>query len=162
MSQASIPSFYFNTSEKEYVPVEHVFSLALTETNTPLNTGTSLPWPYSINWQSKTYLFTTQAEMVNFAKSLLDNGYENFDIGLFQINWYWNGKHRTKNVSDIAHPSDNARMAMTILKEHYAKTSDWIEAAGRYHNPANKNGAADRYKEKYMVHLNRTIGVLYE
>lgn len=158
----TIPPYYFELSASEGVPVEHTFSLALSETNAPLNDGRALPWPFTINLYGKAYLFATQAEMVEFANDLLEQGIELWDIGLYQVNWYWNGKHRVSSPEELADPVRNGEVAMEILKEHFQRTNNWIEAAGRYHNPANKNGLADIYKGKYVVHLENVKNALYQ
>lgn len=148
-----IPDYYHNLSGHTQVPVRNVFALAKTESNTRLNTGEMLPWPWTINHAGKSYRFVTYGEMISFAHDLIADGILNFDIGLFQVNWYWEGRHRIDSISELGKVDTNGLIAMEIYRERYSRTQDWTLAAGAYHNPANKNGAADRYIEKYLTHL---------
>lgn len=150
---SAIPQYYENLSQEYHVPTEVIFALAMTETNTALNDGSALPWPYTINLNGKAEFFLTKNEMLDRAHNLLSQGVIHFDCGLFQVNWKWNGRYRASSLDEACDPYSNGRIATDIIKEWYNKTGNWVEAAGRYHNPNNNNGLADVYKRKFSKNL---------
>lgn len=154
---AQIPPFYHQIAEKHEVPVTVVYALALTESNTRMNDGTAKPWPYTINLHGKVDQFLTAHQMVNHAESLKSTGRLTFDVGLFQVNWYWVGRHKVGTIRELADPYTNGDIAMETIKLYKTHHNTWGEAAGRYHNPANKNGLADIYEAKFNEHHARII-----
>lgn len=150
---SAIPEYYDSLSREYSIPKEVLFALAMTETNTALNNGTALPWPYTINLNGKSEFFLTKKEMITRAQNLLSQGVIHFDCGLFQVNWKWNGRYRASSLDEACDPYSNGRIAVDIMKEWYKKTGNWVEAAGRYHNPNNNNGLADVYKRKFSRNL---------
>ncbi|SNX47734.1 hypothetical protein VTH8203_01349 [Vibrio thalassae] len=129
-----------------------LYALSVQETNTKMVDGTVSPWPYTINHKRKAFFYATEAEMLSKARSLISQGYHSFDVGPFQVNWKWNG-HRARSIEDLGNVHRNGIIAAEILMEHYKKYGNWIDAAGRYHNPANKNGLADKYKKEFREKL---------
>lgn len=159
--RAQVPPFYQNLSKQTNVPVEVLFALASTETDTLLDNGKILPWPYSINLNGTSEYFATSAGMLARARELIGQHIIHFDCGLFQVNWKWNGRYRAKNISEACLPKSNGRIASDIIKEYFAKTGSWVESAGKYHNPSNKNGAADNYKLHFIANLKRAQRMIY-
>ena len=150
-TRADVPSFYSDLSKETNVPVDVLFALAATETNTLLDNGKVLPWPYSINLNGKPEYFSTSQEMLQRASNLVKQGVIHFDCGLFQVNWKWNGRHRASSLKEACSPKSNGLIASNIIKGFFANSGDWIDAAGKYHNPSNNNGAADIYKERFAT-----------
>lgn len=148
--KAEVPPFYVELAEKTNVPVDVLFALAATETDTLLDNGKVLPWPYSINLNGNSEYFSTSTEMLARASDLVEQGVIHFDCGLFQVNWKWNGRHRANSLEEACNPSSNGVIASAIIKGFFASTGDWAEAAGKYHNPANRNGASDTYKAIFI------------
>ncbi|MBD0788054.1 transglycosylase SLT domain-containing protein [Vibrio sp. Y2-5] len=161
-AHAGVPDYYHKLADKTAVPTEVLFALAITETNTPLDNGKSMPWPYTLNLNGIPEYFLTFDQMISRAKQLLSNQIIHFDCGLFQVNWKWNGRVRSPSVTDACSPYRNGEIASDIMKEWYAKTGDWVEAAGYYHNPANHDGAADIYKKKFDKNLRFAKRALHE
>ena len=157
---ADVPLFYKLLSKKKSVPLDVIFALAITETNIPLDSGKSLPWPYTININGESEYFNTSPEMIERAYELKQQGKIHFDCGLFQVNWKWNGRHRASSIEEACKPNSNGRIAADILKEYFSKNGSWVESAGKYHNPSNNNGAADAYKRKFKVNLKYAQGII--
>lgn len=153
-SASVIPNYFIRLSHTHNIPTNIVYALALTESRTSLSNGSSSPWPYLINHRGKPHYFATQKEAAKYASKLIENGDLMFDVGLFQINWYWEGQYHTQNPYELFDVSKNGEVAITILKRWYRKDNDWIKAAGRYHNPANKNGLGDIYQKRFVDNLN--------
>lgn len=143
-----VPKYFVGLSEETKVPADILYALAVKETNTKMSNRSVAPWPFTLNVKGKGYSYATYDEMVGAAYQFLDSGTRSIDIGLFQVNWLWNG-HRASSIEDLGHPEKNGQVASEILLEHYLKHKDWAKAAGRYHNPANKNGRADAYEKEF-------------
>ncbi|MFL7013628.1 transglycosylase SLT domain-containing protein [Enterovibrio norvegicus] len=147
-----VPKYFVKLSKETNVPADILYALAAKETNTKMTNKAVAPWPYTLNVKGKPYSFATYQEMVDAANNFIENGTRSVDIGLFQVNWLWNG-HRSESVENLGTPWENGKVAAKILLEHYRKHGDWVVAAGRYHNPANKNGRADSYAREYKKFL---------
>ncbi|MFH0267341.1 transglycosylase SLT domain-containing protein [Vibrio rumoiensis] len=149
-----MPPFFKKMSKQHGVPVDVLYALAMTESNTRMRDGSYSPWPYTINIDFKGYRYQSYADLVRQSRSLLKQGRKSFDVGFFQVNWKWNG-HRTKSIELLANPYENARVASEIMKEHYATYGNWVVAAGRYHNPANNRGLANVYSKNFARNLKK-------
>ncbi|MDV7106242.1 transglycosylase SLT domain-containing protein [Vibrio sp. TH_r3] len=147
------PDYYskviVDAAVKNDIPYVYLYSLAAKESSAKLENGKRRPWPYTMNYKGKGYYFRSYADLVKASQRLLDSGENNFDVGIFQINYMWN-TDRFDGITDLAHPAKNAEIAAQILKEKY---DSWVIAAGRYHNPANKNGRANAYSREYLEFL---------
>ncbi|MGR5296844.1 hypothetical protein ACPV5U_24520 [Vibrio mediterranei] len=117
-----------------------------------MNNNTMSPWPFTINHKGIGKRYSSYEAMLFAIESLLDQGYTSIDIGPFQVNWYWH-KHRVNSLEELSMPYKNGLVAAEILLEQYAIYGDWIQAAGRYHNPANNEGLADKYSKDFARHL---------
>lgn len=152
-SKVPIPPFFVNMASLYNIPVDVLYALAIMESNTKLQSGDYAPWPYTMNVNYKGMRFASYEDLVYQSRLLIKQGKTSFDIGFFQVNWKWNG-HRSDSIEALANPYENARVAAEIMLEEYAKVGNWVEAAGRYHNPANRNGHAERYASDYEKILN--------
>ncbi|MCY9874542.1 hypothetical protein [Vibrio barjaei] len=151
-----IPKYFENLSDATGVPGSVVFALALQESATLMSDGSVRPWPYVINHKGKPYYYRTRRELFSASQSLVDNGMRSFDIGYFQVNWRWHN-HRVRNLWSLTEPLTNGYVAMQIFIEQYNKHRNWIVAAGRYHNPNNNNGLAEKYSRGFREWLEKTI-----
>lgn len=149
-----VPSFFVDLSEHTEVPADILYALAVKEVNTKMSDKTVAPWPFTLNVNSIGYRYATYDEMMLAVNRFLLNGTNSIDIGLFQVNWRWNG-HRAESIHSLGLPFENGKIAAQILKEHYQKYGDWAVAAGRYHNPANRHGRADNYEQEYRDILSK-------
>lgn len=147
-----VPVFFVNLSKDTGVPADVLYALSVTETNTKMNNNTMSPWPFTINHKGIGKRYSSYEAMLSAVKSLIAQGYTSIDIGPFQVNWYWH-KHRVDSLEELSMPYKNGLVAAEILLEQYTIYGNWIEAAGRYHNPANNDGHADKYSKNFSRHL---------
>lgn len=147
-----IPSAFVSVGKAHGVPPKILYALAKQETNTKMASGKMMPWPFAINFKGKPYLFKTEREMCDFAKKLISAGKESVDIGITQQNYKWQ-KHRVSSIDEMCNTIRNLHLGAELIAKYHKKTGNWITAAGMYHNPANRNGAADRYKKQFSRHL---------
>ena len=148
----SIPSYYVQLGIETGVPADILYALSAKETNTSLSDGTYSPWPYSINFNGKSYFFDDYLAYRRACHQLIDSGHVNFDIGPFQVNYRYH-KDDVNTIDDLIDIYQNGLVAARIIKRYYKQTGDWITAAGLYHNPANHNGRATIYSEKFAEFL---------
>lgn len=143
-----VPKYFVWLSQTTSVPADILYALSVKESNSKMNNNTVSPWPYTINYKGVAFRYEDYHSMITAAKRLLSEGKTAFDIGPFQVNWKWNG-HRAESIEDLGNPHRNGIIASEILIEQYNKYGDWFLAAGRYHNPSNSNGHADKYTREF-------------
>ena len=90
-------------------------------------------WPWSVNHAGRAYYFANQELAIEHVRDLLKKGENNFDVGLMQVNWRWNGT-RFASLYDAFDPVTNIRVADSILQEHIVETGSLVEGVGRYHS----------------------------
>lgn len=153
-NKKAMPNYFKTMAIKYQIPADVLYTLAITESNTEMKDGSYSPWPYTINLDGTGYRYASYEELVKQSKMLMNMGRESFDVGLFQVNWKWNG-HRTSSIDELANPYENVRVAAEILKEQYRIYGEWAIAAGRYHNPSNSKGFASKYEKRFRSNLAR-------
>jgi hypothetical protein len=135
---AQVPWGYESVAQQYDVPGVILYSVALQESEGP---GIGRPWPWTANVGGRGYYFDNREALYNFLLSLQAQGKSSFDIGLGQVNWYWNGS-RFNSLWEATDPYINLQTAAAILREHYLETNSWPQAVGRYHSPGNPTRAA--------------------
>jgi len=109
-------------------------------------------WPWTINHAGRSLYFDTKEEAVAAAQRLLQSGSTSFDVGLMQVNWYWN-QERFAGLSEAFEPLTNIRVADQIVQEHLRLTGSLAEAVGRYHSktPSLKHRYLAAVNQQYMA-----------
>lgn len=108
--------------------------LALMRAITRAETGRDgQPWPWTLNVNGQGLWFATKGEAALAARTALDAGAEQVDIGCFQLNWQWHGAGYA-DPADMLHPEANARHAARFLSELADEFGDWRSAAAAYHS----------------------------
>src|SRR3954471_22170311 len=79
-------------ARREGVPEGVLHAISLTETGRSQN-GRFRPWPWAINREGKGYWFANSDEALAFARESLAAGRTSFDVGCFQINYFWHGRN---------------------------------------------------------------------
>lgn len=156
-----VPNIFVELSAATKVPADILYALAVQESNTKMNNKTVQPWPFTIHDGKKGKRYANYEDMVGAANQLIANGQRSIDIGWFQVNWRWHG-HRVKSVEELSVPWNNGIVASQILIEQYNKHKNWAIAAGRYHNPSNTDGLADKYQDQYLDKLKRIQNGSYQ
>jgi hypothetical protein len=86
--------------------------------------------------------FASKEKAKVFATELLDNDYDNFDIGMMQINWHYH-KGGFESIDDALDVYRNTNYAVSYLRKH-RKNRTWWETVGRYHS------GTEKYAKKYI------------
>jgi hypothetical protein len=132
-------------AQREGVPQEVLHAISLTETGRPDN-GRLRPWPWAINREGKGYWFRTREEAMAFAKASLAEGRPSFDVGCFQINYYWHGRN-FPSLETMFDPDAGAAYAAQFLRALYTERGDWSRAAGAYHSQT--PARAETYRARF-------------
>lgn len=155
-AKMAIPTTIAKVAQTKGVPPDIFYAVLLNETRVKTNMKRVVAWPWSANWQGRSYRFKTRAELYQFCKSLLAKGYQSFDIGISQVNWKWH-KHRFSSLWAATDPWINMNAAADYLVEHYRTERNWLIAAGKYHAP-NHASNARRYRNGVLTQWRRITG----
>lgn len=152
-----IPTGYHQVATEYGIPARLFYAVALTESRWTTSSGRALPWPWSLNVAGQSLRFPTRKAAWQALRTFLDQGKRRIDIGLMQINW---GYH-AKQLGDpwrALDPYHNLRIGAQILLDEYRRSSDWLEAAGRYHNPGSspkQQRLAAAYRQRVLTMMQR-------
>ncbi len=117
---------------REGVPQPVLHAISLTETGRS-DAGRFRPYPWAINREGKGYWFDSREEALAFARASVAAGRPSFDVGCFQINYYWHGRNFS-SLEAMFDPDVGAAYAARFLKSLHAERGDWSRAAGAYHS----------------------------
>lgn len=156
-ADSGIPELYRVYSEEARVPARLFYALILNESRSSVNgpSGTDiLPWPWTINHGGEPHYFSSREEAYLFGQALISEGKMNFDVGLGQLNWYWQ-RARFSDLWEAFDPHRNLQEAAKILREQYDRPecNTWALAIGCYHRPGQRDidkRYASIYREKVL------------
>lgn len=156
-----VPPGYHEVAQKEGVPAEALYSLALTESSWKLpktypQAGEIHPWPWTLNVTGRSYRYASRREawlaLQGFLKTTSP---KRIDVGIAQVNLGWNG-HHFHSSWEAFEPYTNLQVAARILRACYdANPGSWVTATGCYHHPAGGQ-PANRY-QRVVLHQLATL-----
>lgn len=131
------------------IPPGMLLALSLTETGRAGPDGPE-PWPWAVNLGGRGFWFASAGEARAFALARIAEGRRNIDLGCFQVNYRWHGRHFTSPEAMID-PGTNARYAAAFLTRLRDEFGSWERAVGAYHsrNPAHSGPYVERYLRHY-------------
>ena len=129
------------------VPLSVMQAITRTETGR-VQGGRLTPWPWTVNMEGAGHWFDSRAEAEAYVSKHHARGARSYDVGCFQINYRWHGQHFASPIA-MFDPLANARYAARFLRDLYAETGDWSQAAGAYHSRTPK------YANKYRTRFDR-------
>ena len=139
--QADIPAHYHAVAKRYDIPVDILYSIALTESGWTVH-DVYRPWPWTLNIGGKAHRYTHRYRAVHALLAAVGEGI-NVDVGLMQISSRWHAG-RVERIEDLLDPFINLDQGAEILHEQCLKSRDWWEAVGRYHSPGNSAQAQER------------------
>lgn len=146
------PAYQLATHGTE-VPSQVLYALALQESGTSMR-GRLVPWPWTLNVATVSYRYSSrEAACAALLLAIEEVGAKRVDAGLGQLNIGWQ-RQRFAEPCDVLDPYLNLALTTRVLQEQKALSSNWVEAAGRYHRPAGGAPAA-RYRQGFARHLQR-------
>jgi hypothetical protein len=138
---------------EEGVPLSVLNAISLNETGRKQE-GAFRPWPWTVNMEGAGHWFDTHEQALAYAEKEFARGARSFDIGCFQINYKWHGRHFA-SIDEMFDPMVNARYAARFLKTLYSEQGSWEAAAGAYHSRTPEY--ADRYAARFSRFRNDLI-----
>ena len=118
------------------VPADLLFAIALAESGKKRLSGKLLPWPWTLNISGESHFFDTKFAAVRKAKAAINDGMDNVDIGLMQVNWRYHN-HRFDDLASAFDAYINLEVGAAVLRDCFGRTKDWLTAASCYHAPSN-------------------------
>lgn len=153
------PPAYHIAAHAASVPPQVLYALAVQESGTLLR-GKLIPWPWTLNVATVSYRYPNKdAACSALMQAITQVGPKRVDAGLGQLNIGWQ-RERLAHPCDALDPYLNLSIAARILAEHRPISTDWVDAAGRYHHPAGGR-PAERYRYSFNRHLKRIKGTSY-
>lgn len=131
------------------VPRAVMIAITLVETRTK-RSGVSGAWPWTVNVAGKGFWFDSRAAALIHAQRTLAKGKKSFDVGCFQLNYKWHGKH-FNSIDHMFEPGPSSAYAARFVKDLHRETGDWIKASGLYHSRTPK------HSKRYRKLVARTI-----
>jgi hypothetical protein len=116
-SGTKVPQAY-NTYAKQYnLDPRNVYAIALKESGKTVD-GVFMPWPWTLNVRGNPKRFENPKQMEKALKGYLSAGIKNVDIGLMQINYYYNREAIEKlgGAEKLVNPYANIRFACALLQ----------------------------------------------
>ncbi|MDH5231946.1 MAG: transglycosylase SLT domain-containing protein [Gammaproteobacteria bacterium] len=143
----------WTTASKIAGTSEHVlYAIALQESKRTVNDFV-MPWPWTVvaNGISQKFqkrFFETKEDAYVALRSWIDQGVENIDVGIMQVNYRYHGS-RFESLIDMLDPAKNIIVASKIFAENKVGVSE-EQAIGRYHT-WRKNGRQEKYKQGVLL-----------
>lgn len=155
-NESGVPEMYRLVAEENRVPAKLFYALILNESRSLISAGDQsrvLPWPWTINHRGKPHFFPSRDKAYKFAKSLVERGDKQFDVGLGQLNWRWQ-EQRFSGLWEAFDPYTNLNAAARHLREQYNRPecNSWELAVGCYHRPGQRIQDKERARD-YTVRV---------
>ncbi|WP_407280379.1 transglycosylase SLT domain-containing protein [Aromatoleum evansii] len=147
-----VPPAYLSVARSLTLPPKLLFAIAIQESVMQWG-ALALPWPWTLNVRRHPRRYQRYPEAVTELKRVLAQGVRNVDCGPMQVNWHYHAdKLRTPELA--LDPWHNLRVAGAILLNRRRSASNWFDATGAYHNPADL-ARANRYAHSVFARLER-------
>lgn len=141
------------------IKTETLYSIAIVESKLIAGgkeKGKVQAWPWTLN--SNRYggqFFKNKKETIEELNFLLSEGYTNVDIGIMQINWFYNGKRLVGDPIKLLNPETNIRTAGKLLKELMKTNNNNVfEVVAKYHSYNKERG--HRYATR-VINLSKAL-----
>tara|TARA_B100000315_G_C14509463_1_gene556256 strand:+ start:254 stop:1192 length:939 start_codon:yes stop_codon:yes gene_type:complete len=93
----------------------------------------NVAWPWTVTAQGEGRYFATKTDAVTHVLELWADGVSNIDVGCMQVNLYYHGG-AFKTLEEAFEPTVNVAYASKYLKNMYATSGSWTQAAAYYHS----------------------------
>jgi hypothetical protein len=91
------------------------------------------PWPWTINADGIGRMFATKDAAINAVRGLQAQGVRSIDVGCLQVNLMQHPK-AFATLDEAFDPAANVAYAARFLRELFAESLDWTQAAAAYHS----------------------------
>lgn len=109
------------------IPDNMLLAIGLQEAGTRRN-GQFTVWPYAVNAEGEGRLFDSRLAALDWIAERQRAGVRSIDVGCMQINMRWH-PDAFVNAAEGFDPTVNVDYAARFLKQLYAQTGNWMQAA---------------------------------
>ena len=96
-------------------------------------TGAFLPWPWTVDADGDGHFYPTKAAAIEAVHAFQAAGIRSIDVGCMQVNLLHH-PDAFATLDEAFDPPTNAAYAAQFLRQLYASTRSWAEAAAFYHS----------------------------
>lgn len=114
--------------------------------------GRTTVWPWSVNAAGDGRMFQTEAEALKWVRASLAAGVASVDVGCMQVNLRWH-PDAFGSLEQAFDPVTNVDYAARFLLDLYARSGNWMTAAGSYHS------LNDNERSRYLASLQQNLAV---
>jgi len=109
-------------------------------------------WPWTVNAAGDGRMFRTPDEAKAWVRARQAAGVDSIDVGCMQVNLRWH-PDAFVSLDQAFDPVANVDYAARFLKGLYARTGNWLKAAGSYHS------FNEQARNRYLAGLTRNLEV---
>ena len=109
---------------------------------------------YAINVGGRSIYADSLANALSIAKSKINSGVTNIDLGMMQLNYHWHG-NQFSSLGEMLTPENNISYAARLLRSLYEQHGNWQKAIRHYHS-ANLEHSRKYSRKVAMIWLART------
>jgi len=131
--------------ERHNIPDNLLLAIGIQEAGRRVD-GKLTVWPWTANSEGRGAFFDSKKALEDWVRLTQSTGKRSIDVGCMQVNQRWHAQHFA-SLEEATDPTANADYAARFLRNLYAETRDWWEAAGRYHS------STKAFKDIYLKKL---------
>lgn len=163
VSLTALPLQAFNLSNTAFEQVGRdagidptlLYALCLAESAKGLGRDSLVsPHPYTLRYSGGARYFDNRSDAENYLNDVLSRQPRaNIDIGMCQINWYWQGEQLSRRgiqATDLLDMTTNLRESAAILNLGCRTATSLNQCIGRY-NTWNSPDIANNYAERVLA-----------
>lgn len=109
-------------------------------------------WPWTVNAAGDGRMFDTPDRAKAWVHAREAAGVSSIDVGCMQVNLRWH-PDAFASLDQAFDPVANVDYAARFLRDLYARSGNWLKAAGSYHS------LNDKARNRYLAALSRNIEV---
>ncbi len=110
--------------------------------------GSYAPWPWTVDADGSGYFYESKAQAIAAVRQFQASGIRSIDVGCMQVN-LMHHPDAFASLEQAFDPAANADYAARFLRQLYAQTNDWGQAAAEYHSAT--PALAEDYRRKVMT-----------
>ncbi len=151
----TIPKAYQEAGLRAGISPVVLYSIALVESRKRTPTGSTRPWPWTLNIQGEPYFFESREAALARIESTLAEGITDFGVGVMQVHWSFHHHRFDSDPAKALDPYENLNTGAAILAEYWRDTGSLWQAVGRYHSAT--PDLAQAYQRRFAEKLTNLL-----
>lgn len=134
---------WWQVARRHHIDPYVLYAVALVESRKHGEQNHVTPWPWAINNAGKSFIPNSQQEAELLLNKILDDGKQNVDVGIMQVNLRWHG-HRVTKPEHLLNPNTNLEIGARLLAEAIQSAPNNLAlGVGRYYSWKNVPAAVE-------------------